>query len=237
MSARELFWERVNAALDAGRDPLGDAAVQDGLAAEPELLAEVARLRERLEALVGVADVADPSFRELVDEALDARLDPLDDARVQARLSEAPELLVELATMRARLADVARRERELGKNVALRGAKPVPPLERRGSRRVAAALAALVLVSASAWLVRRGAGTEPPVPVAPPAFGDARDIATRSCVLSCTVEIVTERPDGRTVTMFDGRDTVRSSRSSTAAHGLSDPFRSVAIVESFSTWR
>jgi len=49
-SSRNEFWERVNAALDARRDPLEDARVQQLLEREPDLLDELAALQLTLSA-------------------------------------------------------------------------------------------------------------------------------------------------------------------------------------------
>lgn len=49
MSRVELFWERVHAALDQRRDPLGDAEVRALLVDEPELLGELVTLRDSLQ--------------------------------------------------------------------------------------------------------------------------------------------------------------------------------------------
>lgn len=51
MSARTTFWQHVQAALDARRDPLEVPEVQRHLAEEPALLDELAALREGLELL------------------------------------------------------------------------------------------------------------------------------------------------------------------------------------------
>ena len=52
MRTRDVFWERVNAALDERRDPLDDPEVQVLVADEPEFVpefvADLARLRTRL---------------------------------------------------------------------------------------------------------------------------------------------------------------------------------------------
>jgi hypothetical protein len=47
--SRNEFWERVNAAFDAQRDPLEDARVQQLLEREPELLEELAALQLMLD--------------------------------------------------------------------------------------------------------------------------------------------------------------------------------------------
>jgi hypothetical protein len=49
VSPREVFWEAVQAALDARRDPLEVPEVQRQLAEEPALLDELAALRSALE--------------------------------------------------------------------------------------------------------------------------------------------------------------------------------------------
>lgn len=49
MSAGDPFWEAVDAALDARRDPLEDARVQQLLAERPEQLAQLAALRSGLD--------------------------------------------------------------------------------------------------------------------------------------------------------------------------------------------
>jgi hypothetical protein len=56
-SSHNEFWERVNAALDARRDPLEDARVQQLLEREPELLDELATLQLTLN------DTFDPARR------------------------------------------------------------------------------------------------------------------------------------------------------------------------------
>ena len=48
MSDTELFWERVNAALDERRDPLADEQVQTLVAEDPSRLDELLALRERI---------------------------------------------------------------------------------------------------------------------------------------------------------------------------------------------
>lgn len=53
--SRNEFWERVNAALDARRDPLEDARVQQLLEREPELLDELATLQVTLNTTVDAA--------------------------------------------------------------------------------------------------------------------------------------------------------------------------------------
>lgn len=51
MMRDEVFWNRVNAALDEHRDPLADELVQDELARRPERLDRLLALRRRLAAL------------------------------------------------------------------------------------------------------------------------------------------------------------------------------------------
>ena len=48
MSDNEMFWERVNAALDERRDPLADEQVQTLVAEDPSRLEELLALRERI---------------------------------------------------------------------------------------------------------------------------------------------------------------------------------------------
>jgi hypothetical protein len=48
MSDTELFWERVNAALDERRDPLADEQVQTLVAEDPARLDDLLALRERI---------------------------------------------------------------------------------------------------------------------------------------------------------------------------------------------
>jgi len=48
MNDNELFWERVNAALDERRDPLADEQVQALVAEDPARLDELLALRERI---------------------------------------------------------------------------------------------------------------------------------------------------------------------------------------------
>ncbi len=48
MNERDLFWERVDAALDERRDPLDDVEVQRLVAERPELLDELAHLQATL---------------------------------------------------------------------------------------------------------------------------------------------------------------------------------------------
>jgi hypothetical protein len=54
-SSHNEFWERVNAALDARRDPLEDARVQQLLEREPELLDELVALQLTLNTTVDAA--------------------------------------------------------------------------------------------------------------------------------------------------------------------------------------
>lgn len=51
MMRDEVFWTRVNAALDERRDPLADEHVQDALAERPERLDRLLALERRLGAL------------------------------------------------------------------------------------------------------------------------------------------------------------------------------------------
>ena len=51
MNDNELFWERVNAALDERRDPLRDERVQMLVAEDPARLEELLALRERVATL------------------------------------------------------------------------------------------------------------------------------------------------------------------------------------------
>ncbi len=60
MSPRERLWERVQAALDAREDPLGDVEVQALLAGHPEELLAVLRVAE---AAQGVAKAAPADLR------------------------------------------------------------------------------------------------------------------------------------------------------------------------------
>jgi hypothetical protein len=55
MNDHNEFWARVNAALDARRDPLEDARVQQLLEREPELLDEFAALQRTLGATADAA--------------------------------------------------------------------------------------------------------------------------------------------------------------------------------------
>jgi hypothetical protein len=267
VSARELLWDRVNAALDAGRDPLEDVGVQQALDQAdseevPELLDEVARLQRRLEGVARSSSDSRELLWERVHAALDAGNDPLDDAGVQEGLETRPELLVELARSRARLAAVGGVER---------GAVPASAgVERRRVRRRVAAAAALAFASAGlvavagldslgAWLAPRGGADDRgeletgaelasgasgvrPIPSTSP-----RASAMRSEVLAFTAEVVIEGPDGRSVAIFDGRD-VRSSTQrsflrstsmsmSAAPPAPPDPVRFVAIVETLSSSR
>ena len=48
MNDTELFWQRVNAALDERRDPLADERVQTLVAEDPARLDELLALRERI---------------------------------------------------------------------------------------------------------------------------------------------------------------------------------------------
>lgn len=65
MSRDELWWERVNAALDERRDPLEDAAVEAAIVERPERLAEVLALRERLALVTSGEQLTAPRSRRL----------------------------------------------------------------------------------------------------------------------------------------------------------------------------
>jgi hypothetical protein len=58
--SRDALWQRVHAHLDAGRDPLRDAELLDALAADPDLLAQVAGLVDDLGALAATGRTRSP---------------------------------------------------------------------------------------------------------------------------------------------------------------------------------
>jgi hypothetical protein len=222
VSARELLWERVNAALDAGADPFDDAGVQSALEEAPELLVELSRLRERLDGVSRNRALDRGRLWEHLDDAFDARRDPLDDPEVQRALERDPSGLEELVRFDARLRAIAAAERAAER-------RPKWSMQRR--RRAAAAAAVLALAAAATWIVggRNFGGNETPE-VRLAAAPDSR-------VLSFTSEVVVERPDGRTVIVFDGAKTYRSSDSYATTRTPADAVRFVAVVELFSVQR
>ena len=157
-------------------------------------------------------------FWRRVDAALDERRDPLDDPEVQRLAAEHPELLDELARLRAALAHL-----------------PDEP-RKRSTRRVAsfAAAAALLATLALAWWLRRD--REPPVEaLAPPA----PQTADASRVLSFRAELVWEDAAGRTTTVVDGAHVSRTRESYVRGPSTDDRTTPafVAVVQSSSSVR
>ncbi len=113
-------------------------------------------------------------FWELLNEVLDERREPLDDASVQQLLGEEPGLFVELERLRARAGELRQ--------------------ARRTARARAGAVAALLalVAGAIAWhVIRHGGANEHPA-------------VDGGAILSFRAEVVVESPEGRTIVQFDG---------------------------------
>lgn len=129
-------------------------------------------------------------FWQRVNEALDARRDPLDDEAIQRELEQSPELLEEFASLRSGLEVIA----------TSTPTSAAPRVAR--SRRVAAAAALLLGCGATVWFL-----THKSAPEAPSNSTEALPTFTAlpcDTVLAFSASITVETPYERVVTEYDG---------------------------------